>query len=263
MTRRSPSSSQAVWTANDLAGDPHAAADKAERVQRMFASIAHRYDLNNRVHSFGHDQAWRRAAVRLCRVRPGDDVLDAACGTGDVAEAFAAGGAGSVTGVDFAAPMLAIARQKAARIRQRRSDGSTIAAPRYLLGDINELPFEAGSFDIVSIAFGIRNVAEPRRTFDEFRRVLRAGGRLVVLEFSEPGNAVLRWLNRVYTCHIMPISATLLSGDRSGAYHYLPKSVMTFLDREQLASLISDVGFASVSQHPMTFGVCVAYLAMV
>ena len=111
MTRRSPSSSQAVWTANDLAGNPHAAVDKAERVQRMFASIAHRYDLNNRVHSFGHDQAWRRAAVRLCRVRPGDDVLDAACGTGDLAEAFVAGGAGSVTGGDFAAPMLAIARK--------------------------------------------------------------------------------------------------------------------------------------------------------
>ena len=87
--------------------------------------------------------------------------------------------------------------------------------------------------------------------------------RLVVLEFSEPGNAVLRWLNRVYTCHIMPFSATLLSGDRSGAYRYLPKSVMTFLDREQLASLIPDVGFVSVSQHPMTFGVCVAYLALV
>ncbi|MHC4107433.1 MAG: ubiquinone/menaquinone biosynthesis methyltransferase [Planctomycetota bacterium] len=263
MTRRAPLSSHAVWTANDLTRDPHAAADKAERVQRMFASIASRYDLNNRVHSLGRDQAWRRAAVRLCRVQPSDEVLDAACGTGDLAEAFAAGGAAAVTGVDFAAPMLAIAREKAARRRHRHADASTVAVPRYVLSDINELPFEAGSFDIVSIAFGIRNVAEPRRTLAEFRRLLRPGGRLVILEFSEPGNAVLRWLNRMYTWKVMPLTATLLSGDRSGAYRYLPRSVMTFLDREQLASLIVEVGFASVSRHPMTFGVCVAYLALV
>ena len=108
MTRRVSSSSDLVWSATDLSGDPHRAADKGERVQRMFAAIAHRYDLNNRVHSFGRDQAWRRRAVRLARVKPTDDVLDAACGTGDLAEAFAAGGARRVVGVDFCPEMLAL-----------------------------------------------------------------------------------------------------------------------------------------------------------
>lgn len=258
MTRKEPFSSGVVWSASDLAADPHRAADKADRVQRMFGAIARRYDLNNRVHSFGRDQAWRRRAVRLAGLRPGDEVLDAACGTGDLAEAFADAGAASVCGVDFTVEMLALARRKAGR-----NDRPGRARPRYVPGDVMALPFADRSFDVVSIAFGIRNVERPAQALAEFRRVLRPGGRLVILEFSHPANPVLRALGRFYCGHVMPLTATLLAGDRTGAYRYLPRSVATFADRRKLVALIEEAGFTSVTGHPLTFGVCIAYVARV
>ena len=257
MTPPRPSSSRPIWSATDLVGDPHKAADKRRRIQRMFGAIAHRYDLNNRLHSFGRDQAWRRLAVRLCGVQPTDRVLDAACGTGDLAEAFAAAGAAEVRGVDFTAEMLEIARRKAAR--RWTSAGQR---PRYTLADVLALPFKDASFDIVSIAFGIRNVTDPRRALHELCRVLRPGGRVVILEFSQPANPVLRALNRLYCEHVMPVTATLLAGDRSGAYRYLPRSVSTFADRDGLAAMMEETGLGRITRHPMTFGVCVAYLGL-
>ena len=225
----------------------------------MFAAIAHRYDLNNRVHSLWRDQAWRRAAVALCQVQPADCVLDAACGTGDLAEAFAAAGAAEVVGVDFTSQMLTLAEHKAERLR--RATG--MALPRYKQADVMDIPFGDASFDIVSIAFGIRNVTDPAKAVREFQRVLRPGGRVMILEFSQPRNRVLRLLNSIYCGHIMPLTATLLSGDRSGAYRYLPKSVATFADRQALERMFIDAGFVDITQHPMTFGVCVAYLGHV
>ena len=225
----------------------------------MFAAIAHRYDLNNRVHSLWRDQAWRRAAVALCQVQPADHVLDAACGTGDLAEALSAAGAAEVVGVDFTSEMLTLAEHKAQRLRR----AAGIAMPRYKQADVMDLPFEDASFDIVSIAFGIRNVSDPAKAVHEFRRVLRSNGRVVILEFSQPRNRLLRLLNSIYCGHIMPLTATLLSGDRSGAYRYLPKSVATFADRQALERMLIDAGFVDITQHPMTFGVCVAYLGHV
>lgn len=222
----------------------------------MFGAIAHRYDLNNRVHSFWRDQAWRRRAVRLSGLRTDDHVLDAACGTGDLAEAFAAAGAARVVGADFTDRMITLARRKAARRRRPRGR----AVPAYVRADVTSLPFEDATFDVVSIAFGIRNVSSPPRALAEFGRVLRSGGRLVILEFSQPGNPVLRVLNGIYCGHVMPVTATLLSGDRTGAYRYLPRSVATFADRRQLATMMAEAGFTAVTQHPMTFGVCVAYV---
>lgn len=220
----------------------------------MFGAIARRYDLNNRLHSFGRDQAWRRRAVRLAGVRPGEHVLDVACGTGDLAEAFADARPAKVVGLDFTEPMLDIARRKAERRRRREA----VPTPEYIHGDAMSLPFEDQSFDIVSIAFGIRNVSDPARVAREFHRVLRPGGRVVILEFSEPGNAVLRGLNRMYCSYIMPFTATLIAGDRTGAYRYLPRSVQTFLDHTALADLLRENGFGGIQQHSMTFGVCVA-----
>ncbi|MHC4414360.1 MAG: bifunctional demethylmenaquinone methyltransferase/2-methoxy-6-polyprenyl-1,4-benzoquinol methylase UbiE [Planctomycetota bacterium] len=255
MTQRAGFSSEVVWSASELDVDPHGVADKAKRVRRMFAAIAPRYDLNNRIHSFGRDQAWRRRAVLLCRPLATDRVLDAACGTGDLAEAFAAAGAATVCGVDFTPEMLEIARRKAG---SRRRTGT--AQPTYLEADVMNLPFADESFDIVSIAFGLRNVSQPRRALEEFRRLLRPGGCVVVLEFSQPTNRLLRVLNGVYCDQIMPLTATLLSGDRSGAYRYLPRSVATFADRQELAAMMRDAGLVSITPHPMTFGVCVAYV---
>lgn len=245
-----------AWTDDKLA-DPHAQADKAGRVQRMFAAIARSYDLNNRVHSLGRDQAWRRFAVRKAGVRPGDAVLDVACGTGDLTQLFAATPASSVVGLDFTPQMLDIARDK-----QKLRPKAHADKLRYIEGDAQNLPFPDASFDVVSIAFGIRNVAEPAKALAQFARVLRPAGRLIVLEFDRPRTPPVSWLNDFYCGWVMPRTATLLSGDRSGAYRYLPKSVATFTSREEFASRIAHAGFSDVSATPLTLGICVCYRAV-
>lgn len=220
----------------------------------MFGAIARSYDLNNRLHSFGRDQAWRRAAVRLADVKPTDRVLDCACGTGDLTRAFADAGAKAVTGLDFTPEMLDIARSR--RLSPQESTAENIS---YVQGDAQNLPFDDESFDIVSIAFGIRNVARPPQALAEFRRVLRPGGRLIILEFGRPRLAPIRFLNNIYTRHIMPRTASLISRDKSGAYRYLPRSVETFLSVSEMSDAMTAAGFEVDAAKRMTFGVCIAY----
>lgn len=251
--------SEPAWRDAELAENPHAHAEKSEKVRRMFGAIAHAYDLNNRLHSFGRDQAWRKAAVRMAAVRPSDHVLDVACGTGDLTRAFADANPARVVGLDFTAEMLDIARTR--RLTPARSPENKIVS--YLQGDAMALPFDDASFDIVSIAFGIRNVAEPARALSEFRRILRPSGRLIVLEFSKPRFPPIRWMNDLYCNHIMPITASLIARDRSGAYRYLPRSIDTFLTPESLAEDITRAGFADIRQRPLTFGVCTITRAVV
>lgn len=238
-----------AWSADRLAGNPHEDGEKARRVHAMFEAIARRYDLNNRLHSFGRDVAWRRAAVRAARVGPQDEVLDVACGTGDLAGALHGAGVRRVIGVDFSQAMLDLAIAKSRRLR---GPGNL----EYRIGDAMNLDLPDASFDAVTIAFGLRNVADPPRALREFRRVLRPGGRLVVLEFSEPRAGLVRWANRLYTERVMPVTATIVSGDRSGAYRYLPRSVRTFPDPVALSGQIAAAGFGEVARTPLTFGVC-------
>ncbi len=252
-----PSAPAPAWSSDELAENPHTREDKPARVRQMFAAIAPKYDLNNRLHSFGRDQAWRRAAVRIAEPRLGETVLDVACGTGDLTRLFAKSAASRVIGADFCREMLGVAGSK--------TPGGKIGATpvNYLEADAMALPFGDNSVDIVSIAFGIRNVAVPATAISEFARVLRPGGRLVILEFSQPRNPLIRRLNDLYTGRIMPWSATKISGDRSGAYHYLPRSIDTFLDREQLAQLLRDAGFTAITQKSLTFGVCTCHRGVV
>jgi demethylmenaquinone methyltransferase/2-methoxy-6-polyprenyl-1,4-benzoquinol methylase len=246
-----------AWTDAELA-DPHAREDKARRVQAMFAAIARSYDLNNRLHSLWRDQAWRREAVRAAAVKPGEEVLDCACGTGDLTLAFARTHAKTVIGLDFTPEMLDLARVKTDRATER---GPGLAATvRYIPGDAQNLPFEDGSFDVVSIAFGIRNVQRPELAVGEFFRVLRPGGRLVILEFDRPGLAPVRWANDFYCGWVMPRTATLISRDRSGAYRYLPRSVGSFMDSVALGRVLERAGFARVERRALTLGVCVRTL---
>jgi demethylmenaquinone methyltransferase/2-methoxy-6-polyprenyl-1,4-benzoquinol methylase len=244
-----------AWTRSELSDDPHASAEKAEKIRRMFGAIAGMYDFNNRVHSFGRDQAWRRAAIRAAGVTPETQALDVACGTGDLTRLLSHAGARHVTGADFTPEMLEVAQAKSAEAIES-------GAIEYVQADAMALPFEDRSFDVVTIAFGIRNVEEPKRALQEFQRVLKSGGRLVILEFSEPEFAPVRWLNRVYTRVIMPRTATLFSRDRSGAYYYLPRSIDTFLDREAMASALREASFMDVSMSALTLGVCVCHRAI-
>lgn len=251
-----PADAPSGWSGQSL-DRVHDRVDKADRVRGMFSSIARSYDLNNRLHSFGLDQAWRRRVVRDANVRPTDRVLDVACGTGDLAIAFAQRSpAAKVVGLDYTPAMLDIARHKGAS----RPDTSDV---EFIEGDAQNLPFDDASFDVCTIAFGIRNVQDTDAALREFRRVLAPGGRLLILEFDRPSFAPIRWGNDFYCKRVMPLTATLISRDHSGAYRYLPSSVDQYLGRERLAQHVHDTGFGDVTNTPLTFGVCVITRAVV
>jgi len=263
-----------AWN-DQLLRDPHAQADKRTRVQRMFAAIAPSYDLNNRLHSLWQDQRWRRKVVELAQLKPEDVVVDVACGTGDLTIAFAERHYVThsefdekchILGVDFTYEMLPFARSKWQQhgiVEHQREDPETNPGAaefvEFINGDAQSLPLTNESADVVSIAFGIRNVQDPAAAVREFHRVLRPGGRVIVLEFSLPTNRMLRGLYNFYFRQVLPRTATLISGDKTGAYKYLPESVNTFIGREQMLDMLRAAGFERVEQFPMTFGVCVCY----
>jgi demethylmenaquinone methyltransferase/2-methoxy-6-polyprenyl-1,4-benzoquinol methylase len=258
MTTPAPDASRSapVWKPEELA-DPHAVSEKASKVRGMFSAIAPSYDLNNRVHSLWLDQSWRKSTVKAARVQPGDVVLDVACGTGDLTMAFARSPASMVIGLDFTPAMLAIAETKRPRINPDEASKIT-----YEEGDAQHLRFQNATFNVVSIAFGIRNVADPSKALREFSRVLRPGGRLVILEFQRPPFPPFSWLYDFYCGWIMPRSATLLSGDRSGAYRYLPASVGSFMSRQAMVKAINqDAGLECLHVKTLTFGLCNCFVA--
>ncbi len=222
----------------------------------MFAAISRSYDLNNRVHSLGRDQAWRRAAVKASSLAKGDRVLDVACGTGDLSFAFARAGAGEVLGVDFTYEMLDIAKQK----HPKEVAGSAGLGPvRFVTGDAMHLPVTDGQFDVASIAFGIRNVATPLLAIKEFARALKPGGRLIVLEFGRPRSKVFRSAYDFYFKRIMPRTASMIARDSTGAYDYLPQSVSTFIEKEGMLGMMQEAGFSELKATPLTFGVAWIY----
>jgi demethylmenaquinone methyltransferase/2-methoxy-6-polyprenyl-1,4-benzoquinol methylase len=194
--------------------------------------------------------------VRRSRAVAGDRVLDCATGTGDLAIAFrrAVGAEGEVVGVDFCDEILALAPAKAERRR---------APVRFQVADVMALPFPSGSFDVASIAFGIRNVDDPRRGLSEMARVVRPGGRVVVLEFGQPGGALFGPLFRWYSRHVIPRVGGILSGDRS-AYEYLDRTAARFPAGDSFAALLGATGaFRRVEAHPLTGGVAFIYVGEV
>jgi len=222
----------------------------------MFASIARSYDRANQVLSFGLHHHWRGAAVALSGARPSDRVLDCATGTGDLAIAFrkAVGAAGDVVGTDFCEEMLALAPAKAARAG---------VAVRFETADVLALPYPDGSFDVASIAFGIRNVEDPPRGLAEMARVVRPRGRVVVLEFGQPGGALFAPLYRFYSRRVLPRIGGWVSGDRS-AYEYLDRTSSGFPAGERFAALMRETGaFREVRMRPLTGGVAYVYVGEV
>lgn len=228
------------------------------RVRQMFGEIAGRYDLLNHLLSLGVDVYWRRRTVRLAPPRGAAPLLDVCTGTGDLALAYAraAREASAVVGSDFTPQMLHLAMRKAERESMRRRVQTPLA---FVLADAQALPFADDQFQIVSVAFGLRNVADPRRGLREMVRVCRPGGRVVVLEFSQPRNRLFGAIYRFYFRHVLPRVGQWISGSRLDAYRYLPASVGEFPCGAELASLLRECGLREVQYRPLTCGIATLY----
>lgn len=224
-------------------------------VRHMFARIAPRYDVANDVLSFGVHRLWRRAAVRRLGVQRGMSVLDLCTGTGDFAFTFAeaVGPEGRVVGLDFVEEMIGQARRKLGR-----KPAGIQEAVEFVVGDAMQLPFADRTFDVISVAFGIRNVDEPQRCLREMKRVLKPGGRALVLEFGRPTWPLFSQVYRLYSSYWMPAVGGVISGDRE-AYEYLPRTSREFPDGANFASMMKSSGFDSVSSLAFLGGVAYAY----
>ena len=213
----------------------------------MFAGIAGRYDLLNHLLSGNIDKRWRRLVARTLRPSLDKDarVLDVACGTGDLSLVLEGVSEAHVIGLDFCRPMLEIARQKAE---------SRARSVSFVEGDALRLPFADESFDVVTIAFGLRNLSSVEEGLRELRRVLRPEGRIAILEFSDPVVPGFRALFRFYFTRVLPRIGGLVSGSR-GAYEYLPDSVSKFPDQKRLTALMREAGFEEVEYKNLTGGI--------
>jgi demethylmenaquinone methyltransferase/2-methoxy-6-polyprenyl-1,4-benzoquinol methylase len=226
-----------------------AEADKAERVRGVFDSVATRYDLMNDLMSLGVHRLWKRFAMQLTGVRAGQRVLDLASGTGDLAARLAGlvGPTGLVVMSDINAAMLA-------QGRDRMLDDGRVGNVRYAQLDAEALPFPAGSFDCVTIGFGLRNVTHKERALAEMHRVLRPGGRALVLEFSHPTAAPLKAAYDLYSFQVLPRLGRLVANDEA-SYRYLAESIRMHPDQETLKGMMEAAGFERCDVHNLTGGV--------
>ncbi len=224
------------------------------KIQAMFSSIAPRYDLLNRLLSFGRDRYWRRFAVSQLPVLEAGMFLDVATGTGDIAIEIAKQHTPDtkVIGIDFSDQMLELGRKKIIKMGyQEQID--------LRFGDVTSLPFEDKTFDATIIAFGIRNVVDYRRGIYEMTRVVKDGGKVVILEFTNSQNRFLKWPYYIYFTKVLPIIGEIISG-RKGAYKYLPNSVLDFPDSEELKKTMEEIGLQEVKYYNLTFGITTVHV---
>jgi demethylmenaquinone methyltransferase/2-methoxy-6-polyprenyl-1,4-benzoquinol methylase len=237
-----------------------AVVDKSgDRVREMFGEISGRYDFLNHLLSGGTDYYWRWRAVRACPPRGDAPILDVCTGTGDLAIAYwkKARGQVDVVGADFTPQMLEIARKKAQTVSRIADSASRLT---FVEADTQKLPFEDDRFQIVSVAFGLRNVTDTRRGVQEMMRVCQPGGRIVILEFSLPGNRILRNLYLWYFKNVLPRIGQWLARNKQSAYNYLPASVSEFPYGQALADLLTECGLTDVTWTPLTFGIATLYI---
>jgi demethylmenaquinone methyltransferase/2-methoxy-6-polyprenyl-1,4-benzoquinol methylase len=227
--------------------------EASEWVRAMFGRVAHRYDLANHLLSLNIDRYWRARTVSRLRSAlraPGARALDLCCGTGDLLLALEHGGGGAVWGSDFCHPMLAAAAEKIGRRGFRA---------RVFEADALQIPVRDGSLDLVTVAFGFRNLVDYQRGLEEMRRVLRPGGVAAILEFSQPPNPLFAALYNFYSRRVLPVVGGALSGSKD-AYAYLPESVRKFPSADELAQKMQDAGFAEVSFERITGGIVCLHL---
>jgi len=225
--------------------------ERAKKVGDLFASIAPRYDLINDLQSFGLHRAWKRRLVRLARPLPGERALDLCCGTGDIAFALARSGL-DVVGLDFSEPMLAVARARSKASRDARPDSPP--APEFIQGDAQQIPFPDNQFDLVTIGYGLRNLASWEAGLMEMKRVAKPGGRLLVLDFGKPENALWRALYFSYLRWMLPIFGKLFCHDWQ-AYAYIFESLMNYPAQKGVAAKMEKLNLADIRMLNLMGGV--------
>ena len=226
-----------------------ATGDKASLVGEVFTSVASRYDIMNDLMSAGVHRLWKRFTIEISAVRKGHRVLDLAGGTGDLASKFSrlVGPEGEVILSDINASMLSTGRDK-------QTDNGNCGNIRYVQGDAQYLPFDDNYFDCITIGFGLRNVTDKDRALRSMFRVLKPGGRLLVLEFSKPNNPLLSKIYDTYSFKILPKIGKLVAQDED-SYRYLAESIRMHPDQETLKGMLEDAGFADCEYHNMTGGI--------
>ncbi len=223
---------------------------QAHQIRNLFSAIARYYDFLNSLLSLKRDKMWRHETANASDVEPMSKVLDVCTGTGELALAYAdkIGTEGFVIGSDFCFEMLVIGNQKVERNASHRNTN-------FLTADTLSLPFLDNTFDVVSVGFGIRNVSDLELGIREMTRVAAPGGRVVILEFSQPENPLFRRLYYFYFTKILPLIGNLISRNENDAYGYLPRSVLQFPDCDALKSVMEQNGLTDVEFYRKTFGI--------
>lgn len=224
---------------------------KKEQVAEMFDNISKRYDFLNHLLSLNIDKGWRTKVVNLVKKEKPSNILDVATGTADLAIALGKAINVDVTGLDISAGMLEVGKQKVAK--------QNLTHVKLVLGDGENLPFEKETFDAVTVAFGVRNFENLEKGIRDIYRVIKPGGQLVVLEFSEPSNKGFKALYTFYFKNILPNIGKLVSKD-SRAYTYLPESVAAFPHGEAFTTILKNCGFRNCTASPVTFGIASIYV---
>lgn len=227
---------------------------KSENIKNVFNSIAFRYDLANHLLSFGVDYSWRKIAVKMANPTKDDHLLDMCCGTGDLAFEFAKANTTKITGADFSTEMVELAKLK----QKKRSFPDTDF--NWQVADCTATEFDSESFDIISCAFGVRNLADLQKGLTEIHRLLKPTGRACILEFTLPKNPLVRFAYLIYFRYLLPLIGGLISGKLS-AYKYLSDSVQKWDAQVNLPTELKNAGFKKVTTKHLTLGIAAVYLA--
>ena len=225
---------------------------KKEQIADMFDHIAPKYDFLNHTLSFGIDKMWRRKAIRLISAFKPESILDVATGTGDFAIAALRSGADKITGIDISKEMVAVGQEKIRKLGLEEKIELS-------MGDSEAIEFPDETFDVATVAFGVRNFENLRLGLDQLFRVLKKGGALCILEFSKPRQPFVRFMYGIYSRFIMPRVGQMVSGNKS-AYTYLPESVEEFPDGEKFISFMQESGFSQIREYRLTFGIATIYI---